>query len=108
MTLGPGVARAFANWSLNSSAVRRGGVEAHTRGQLGEVDVGSTEVEHVLARGPEASGPNPVQLHVQDRVGVVVEEYGGHVEALAGHRPPRLQGVHGAAVGLQGHHPPSR
>ena len=44
------------------------------------------------------------QLHVEDRVGAVVEDHRGDVELLARHRPQRLDRVHGRAVGLEREH----
>ena len=104
-TLGPGVDRARASSSANSSASRLDRLESQTIGQLDEVDGRTAEVEHVAGPGSRAVGTHPVELHVEHRVGVVVEQDGGHVEALARHGPPRLERVERAAVRLECNHP---
>src|SRR5690606_758346 len=77
---------------------RPGGRYAQALGQRHEVDVGPGQVEQVAGVRPRRLGADPIELHVQDGVGAVVEDDRHHVEALARLGPQRLQGEHGAAV----------
>ncbi len=69
---------------------------------MDKVDRWAPEIKHVSSPGPGRLGTDAVELHIEHGVGMIVEQDRGHIKALACHRPPRLECVEGASVGLEG------
>ena len=108
-TLGPGVPSERSSDSVNSSAVVARQASRPIPFASGrEVEVRTLQVEHLLRLLAVPRRADASELHVQHGVRPVVEDDRRHVERLAGHRPPRLQRVHRAAVGLERDHAASR
>ena len=83
ISLGPGSRMAAPNSRMNASAVA---------------------VDHPVSARSRRPGAGPPHLDIEDAVTAVGQDDGGDVQPLARHGPERLRGVHGAAIGFQGHH----
>ena len=106
MRCGPGSAIAALNWVASSSAVvaRLAGTP-NPSAMATKSRLGIGQIEQGLRLRAGGGGADTLQLELQDRVCVVVEDDDGDVELFAGHRPQRRNRVQRASIGLQRNRP---